>query len=57
MNTRIKDSDKNLDQIRLDNFAMRRDLATFEAELDEKHTVSGNCDQMLGRICGQIDSL
>ena len=57
INNRIKESERNLDQIMEDDIVMRRDIATFEAYAEEKFDISGTCHSILARIGGQIESL
>mmetsp|Transcript_19930 Transcript_19930/g.23606 ORF Transcript_19930/g.23606 Transcript_19930/m.23606 type:complete len:87 (+) Transcript_19930:1-261(+) len=50
MKQRIKESELNLNQIRIDDNCMRRDLACFDASFEEVFDVSSQCEDMVGTI-------
>ena len=57
MCNRVKESEKNLAQIELDDQAMRRDLACFDNCFDEAIDVQGKCAEMMATIKQRSDRL
>ena len=53
----MRESERNLDQIKLDNNLMRRDLASYENEVEGRLNVSGACNNMANLIEGHTKQI
>ena len=50
MNNRIKESERNLDQIMIDDKLCRRDLATYELKAQKRINLIPLCDEIESTI-------